>query len=235
MANPYDKYLNRLQSKISQDPYYQQARRTAFATMPQQNSFGAYLNRENVPVGVASQMELDKQAQRQKSLTGVVERAGELDVQRKEQISDKIAEIKLKRDEYAKQKKDALTRTLFEAGGAAVGAVAGTVAAVGPLAGSQMGASAGQIIGGIQGDTPEDITAGLGNAIQTFSQISTNKSLKKLGASTGKAAEILSGIEDPAQRQAFLMEFNVLRTTGNYDGIDDLIGKYQQSGGGSWL
>ena len=85
-SNPYDKYLRKLRSRIAQNPYYQSARRTAFASSPKQTNFETVLRRENAPVGVLAQQELESQAVRQQSLTGVVERAGTQDIARKERI-----------------------------------------------------------------------------------------------------------------------------------------------------
>ena len=63
-SNPYDKYLRRLRTKISQDPYTVNARRTAFATMPKQATFEQYSSRTGAPVGVVAQQELGSQADR---------------------------------------------------------------------------------------------------------------------------------------------------------------------------
>jgi hypothetical protein len=182
MATSYDKYLKKLRTKIGQDPYMQQARRTAFATMPKQATFEQYASRTGAPVGVVAQQELGSQAVRQKSLTGVVERAGAKDIERKERIGEQIADIEFKRDEFEKQKKDKFGDTLLQVGGAVIGG------AIGGLPGASLGASAGQILGGFTGDNSEDIAIGMGNAIQTFSQISTTKSNKELG----EKASILS-------------------------------------------
>ena len=237
MANPYDKYLERLRGRIQEDPYMQQARRTAFATAPKQASFDTYLRKENVPVGVASQMELDQQAQRQQAVTGVVERAGAKDVARKEQIKIKLDELEFKKEEYEErekeieeQKKEGLWSTGLQVAGAVAGGIAGSVIpGVGTMAGASLGASAGQILGGFTGDNSEDISAGLGSAIQTFSAISTTNEMKDLGAKSGKVADLMMNLPE-GQREALLYEWNTMIATGNYEGLDDLLKKYSGYG-----
>lgn len=222
----------------------QSARRTAFATSPQQNNFDAYLRKENAPVGIASQMELDSQAQRQRSLTGVVERAGVKDIERKEKLGVQIDELKFKQDEYDKQKKDKFGDNLLQAGGAVVGAVAGlalapatggaSVAAITPLMstmfGAGLGASAGQVLGGFTGDNSEDISAGLGNAIQTFAQISTTKSNRELGSKMGSISKVMSTLPKD-QRQSLLFEINTLKQLGDFspERIDEILQRYGSS------
>lgn len=207
MATPYDRYLRRLRSKIQKNPYYQSARRTAFASSPQQSNFDTLLRKNNVPVGVASQHELSSQAQRQNNLTGVVERAGVRDIERKEAIGARIDEIGLKRDEFKRQQKDKFGDQLLQAGGAVIGGAIG-LAVGAPLQGAQMGASAGQILGGFTGDNSEDITAGLGNAIGTFAQISATKSNKLMGES---ASQLLGQFNtlNADQRQLIMQQLQI--------------------------
>jgi len=223
MANtPYSKYLKRLRGRIAENPYAQSARRTAFATSPNQTNFDTYLRKENVPVGVASQHELDSQAQRQRSLTGVVERAGVKDIERKEKLGVQIDELKFKQDEYNRNKKDKFGDTLLQVGGAVIGG------AIGGLPGASIGASAGQILGGFTGDNSEDIAIGLGSAISTFSQISTTKSNRELGGKMGNISTVMSTLPKD-QRQLLLFEINTLRQIGDLSPkrIDEILKRFR--------
>jgi hypothetical protein len=154
--------------------------------MPTQNNFGQYLHREGVPVGVASQQELDSQRIRQETLTGIVERASIQDNERRNRLSDEIAELEFRRDQEkeakAKNFKDGIIKTGLQAAGMAAGyllapATGGASAVLSSMA---VGGGVGQAVGGAVVGEAEEISNGLSNSLDGLITMSKHKNMRNL-------------------------------------------------------
>lgn len=207
-TNPYDKYLKRLRGRINQNPYMQNARRTAFATTPDKFGDDRF---SDAPIGVQAQHDLDRAKVSKEITTDVVERAGVRDIERKTDTAGRIDELKFKSDQYEEGKKDKFWDNVLEVGGAVIGGAIGTFTPVGTLGGAQLGASAGQLLGGFTGDNSEDIGAGLASGIQTFTQISSDKKMIELGNMGGEAYKILSGLGE-TEGSEFIFQWKNAKT-----------------------
>ena len=229
-TNPYDRFLAHQRKRISESPERQVARRAAFATAPRKDEFGSLLRRENIPIGVASQVELDKQRISSETTTGLVERAGMREIERKRAAGDRIAELEFKSDMWEEQeqkrkdqREDQKIDTAWQIGGAVAGGIIGSVVpgAV-TMVGAQIGAGLGQVIGGFTGEDYADYNQaidGFGSMIQGFTDISTTASNKKMGQQGKEMFSYYSGLGSDEMEKFILQYRNAI---GNNDLMEAL-------------
>ena len=208
MSTPYDEYLKYKKKQISENPYYESARRTAFASMPNQENFKQYATQMGAPVGLVAQQDMNMRQARQQTLTGIVERSGARDIERKQRLSDEIAELEFKKDEYEDQQRDNWLSVGLQGAGAIVGGIAGGVwnaglgTGAGAMAGASLGASLGQMIGGISTNEPVEFSQGMNSAINTVASTTNRLSMRKTAGKLGEINDIMASLDNESDRMA---------------------------------
>jgi hypothetical protein len=138
MKNPYDKYLERLQGRMGEDPFTKQARLNSRQLNPawtrNQTKLDSMYNRGQLTPGARAQASIESAQAQATQISNIYDQAGVRDVQRREQLRTQIDETEMKRDqmdEQIKAQEDQAKYGLWKAIGTGVGAVGGSLIAPG--------------------------------------------------------------------------------------------------------
>lgn len=237
MKIDYDKYIRRLQDKRANSPYTKAFQQKQSANALTQRSIDQQLSSRmagrGFSAGAIEQMSHNRDEMARATTGRMWSEMAENDAVRNDQIDSRIESLEMQKaeqDERIRQemqnKKNALIKTGFQIGGAAVGAGVGALAG-NPMLGAQVGSSGGQMLGSfIGGDgkmstrnfSPEEFMSGFQDAATSISSALT---LRKQRDSLGTLTEAIKGKDLSSKDMLYLSEFLKI---GDLDGALGYLG-----------
>lgn len=223
MKIDYEKYIQRLQAKRANSPYAQAFKQQASANALTQRSIDQQLRStmgmRGFSAGAIEQTAQSRDEAARASTGARWAEMAEKDAVRNDQIDSRIESLELQKEQQdeairqqVQEKKNALIKTGFQIGGAAVGAGVGVFAG-NPMLGAQVGSAGGQMLGSfIGGDgkmstrnfNPEEFMSGFQD---TVSSVSSALTLNSQRNDLSTLTDLVKGRELSSKDILFLSEF----------------------------
>jgi len=154
------------------------------------------MKRQGVPL--AQRMAVNQQSQQQFAgqMGQQFQQVRQQESMRQQELNTQMSDTQAQLEEIQSKKEDALTRSLYQVGGMALGLAIGA-AAENPEMGAQIGASVGEVAGGIATEEWDMALAGVGHTIAGISEsaeLASSRNEAKLVAN--KMAEIRQAVNN---------------------------------------
>lgn len=232
VSQSYDHYLHLLRNKRSSNPYYNQTAknlsRMTVAFKSANQKMAQRMNNNNAPESAVAQYNYDRSRQWNDMANEQMGDATSKDIERADQIDDKINELEFQKKEAVrlekekeKQRKDAQKRSLLQVGGQILGGVVG--GSTGGLGGAQIGAGLGATAGSfVDNGLPQDFEMAMQGIQDTMKGFNYKATLKEDKAFNDSVSEAIRHLKSSDDIQELLMLLN-LKGKGSYEALQNWI------------